>query len=100
MLGFPSAAMDHASLLQLLGFATARGQQLELLTAQVLARTLQGSESTARLLAFSRASGPCSVCSRAWLAEASANGGPDFRPQDPVNELARSEQGAGDYAGT
>lgn len=46
-------AMDHASLLQLLGLATARGQQLELLTAHVLARTLNVSESSARLLASS-----------------------------------------------
>ena len=45
--------MDHASLLQLLGLATAHSQQLELVTAQVLARTLQVPESTARLLSSS-----------------------------------------------
>lgn len=42
--------MDHDSYLRLLGMTTARGHQLELVTAQVLARTLRTHESTARLL--------------------------------------------------
>ncbi|MFC7500922.1 hypothetical protein [Nocardioides sp. GCM10030258] len=43
--------MDHDEHLRLLGEATGRSQQLELCTAQVLARALLVSESTARLLA-------------------------------------------------
>lgn len=42
--------MDHDSHLRLLGLTTARGHQLELVTAQILARTLTVPESTARLL--------------------------------------------------
>jgi hypothetical protein len=45
------SAVDHESFLRLLGLATARGQQLELVTAQILGRTLRVPESTARLLA-------------------------------------------------
>lgn len=43
--------MDHESRLQLLGLTTAMSHQLELVTAQILARTLLISESTARLVA-------------------------------------------------
>lgn len=42
--------MDHDSHLQLLGRTTARSHQLELVTAQILARTLRVNESTARLI--------------------------------------------------
>lgn len=43
--------MDHDEHVRLLGEATGRSQQLELCTAQVLARSLLVSESTGRLLA-------------------------------------------------
>ena len=43
--------MDHKERLQLLGLTTAVSHQLELITAQVLARTLTISDSTARLVA-------------------------------------------------
>lgn len=42
--------MDHESRLQLLGLTTAVSHQLELVTAQILARALKVSESTARLV--------------------------------------------------
>lgn len=42
--------MEHESRLQLLGLTTAVSHQLELVTAQILARTIQVTESTARLI--------------------------------------------------
>jgi hypothetical protein len=42
--------MNRDSHLHLLGLTTAMGHQLELVTAQVLARTLMVTESTARLI--------------------------------------------------
>ncbi|KRF27841.1 hypothetical protein ASG91_10055 [Phycicoccus sp. Soil802] len=42
--------MEHETRLQLLGYTTALGHQLELVTAQILARAIQVTESTARLI--------------------------------------------------
>jgi hypothetical protein len=65
-------AMDQDEHVKLLGEGAGRSQQLELCTAQLLARALQVPESTARLLATKMGKLRSCRCSRNSLVAGSA----------------------------